>query len=434
MHRLQVDDKGWVIGATTYDGVEPEGVKGYIHTSEDVALHAKARGVLYRHEDGTLALSQDDRELWKHLRARGHQGPEALERVEDLRRLRKLITTDVAVEAGPAQSYNLFTLDNLPYDFADVPGLRVRHATTQDLEVVSQSLIESGQLPATCPDGDCVPAEAHAFLTLAKEWDRGTHAQFVLEWNGRILQFESMFVDGLHGLTSGRTWHVTRERPHWFWKEAWRPIAEGLMKMGHNEMRGLLRRDLDLYGKSLESQYNAKRTKSTPQIVIEYSLDKIPFNGFPKRREVPEFRFQGVIVKSIEPDLAVESLVQGKRNSIARKILYEVFHLDRGAVIQISNPGGETIAIRTVKERNATKAQISHLSPLKDDPQNDVASLAALDWMRRAGYSVATRFVPDSIKDSPLEMRSLEREGFVMNDVRLQFSGGIAHYEAQVQL
>ena len=445
IRRLHTDTNGWVINGTTYDGPAPDDLGGHEASGEDMATHALARGLAWRGGDGVLRFPQDDRDLWKHLRARGLDGSEASERLLELRDVRRICRGEVPLAPGVARAIpGPYQLPGLPYSFPEVPGLVLRPALTEDLDKVAQATVELGDQPVSCPPDSpcrCTPPEAHAFLALAQEWDKPSHTQLVLEWNQNPLQWELMFHDQDEDMpVSSRTYHLTRERPHWFWREAWKPVADGLVALGFPTMSAIVRGDLDYYTQSLKYHYKATvRRRSRQKTTLDYDLATIPFAGWPARRALQgDVGVRGVTIQeATEAELPdVIGWLQANRHSrtdISVKMLREWFFLDRSAVL-VARVNDVIQSVRTVRERRPTVSSIAQLSTLKDDPDAALTSEAVRRWQVGCGYTKATRFTPEAIYDNPLMQATLAREGFRPLGRRNNGGGGITTIESEADL
>jgi hypothetical protein len=172
-----------------------------------------------------------------------------------------------------------------------MPDLVVRQVDPDDLDHLAAATSALGHEPACCPDEAapcCQPPEAHTWLSLAHRMLPEHVWAFAVTWKGVPIQFELM--EQGPPPTSVATYHLAvRGRPGWFWREAWRPIVDGLLDLGYAKCRGLIRGDLPDYADTLERHYKAKLVGHYQGggLIFEYPLGEIPLTGFPARRTIP---------------------------------------------------------------------------------------------------------------------------------------------------
>lgn len=450
IHRLHTDDEGFVTHATTYDGPAPDDLSGHDATDREVVLHSDARGVLYRCPDGTVCLDQDDFTLWRRLRGRGVDGAVVMDRIRAVRGARALCTDDIPALVAPRAASPVpgpFPLPNLPFAFPEVPGLEVRQAGTDDLDPVAQEMVARGEMPAECPEGygcGCTPRSRHAWMRLAEEWDDPRYGQFLTTWQGRPIQWERLWLPEDSTVPiSTRTWHLTRERPHWFWREVWRPVADGLAQLGYSEVRGWVRGDLGYWARSLEQHYRGQVLSTGPhRIEVAYRLAAIPFQGWPARRTGGvgwEHRVGSVVVQeATDADLpVVDTWLAGNlppaRAPYVRQMLQEWWHLDRAACLLVWEDG-QLAGVRVVRERQATRSNIGFLGPVPQEGAGSavIATDGVRRWHQAAGYTTATAFIPAWQATNPRMVAQLARGGFRQVARRRYPKGDFIEVEATV--
>jgi len=347
---------------------------------------------------GRPRTPHDDRVAWRRLRSTGLSGPEAVgqARHRDLGGL-----PDAGPDATPVAPAGGFS-----HDFKEVPGLRLRPLTVDDLELMASGAIASGIQAARCPDDDqlcCRPPEAHAWLRLADRIDREDTWQLVLEFDGVPLQMELLLVDGDQALFS-YTAHFTRERPHWFWREAERPVFERLKAAGVTRLTSRTRNDRPDWIQALKDNYGAVEDGAWDAATVRLRFDSDAaferMSGWPARKTAgPDWSFERAGVRVVEaPPADVRLVIEGTwgfhpRKRLALRMLDEWYRLDRGTVL-LASTNGNPGQVRIIRHRRDVVGSIGVLTPYADEPAEEhvVAGLNA--WMLAAGYTKASGFVP----------------------------------------
>jgi hypothetical protein len=372
--------------------------------------------LLRMREDGRLSTPHDDRVAWRRLRLFGRTGPEAAALARQHRDLGGLPDVGpVTVRALPGRGF--------AHDFDDVPGLRVRPLTADDLEPAAAGAVESGLQHARCPDEAapcCRPPEAHAWFRLAERIDRDDTWQLVLEHDGRPLQMELILVNGDQAVFSYTT-HFTRERPHWFWREAERPVFERLRSAGVTRIHSRTRKDRPDWIQALKDNYGAVDDGVWDDKTVRLRFDPDEAlkrcTGWPARRTAGQAWAwaQGPIKvwEGTEADLpAVEALIEQigseSRRAFIRERVKDWWHLDRATLV-LSARDGELTTARLIRSRREGKSGLFVFSPLTTErlTHHRTALAGVKEWHRRAGYSKITYHTPEGLREGNATLVSL---------------------------
>lgn len=406
--RVYVDGDGWVIGSVNNEGpkFEPDG--GYDVTPEEEGMFYNCSCMYYDTVNG-LCCPRDDRVAWKALRRHGHKGSESCGIISNVvGGMRSLpdIPQNVSIPVIDPIVHPLFPA----IDIGEVPGLRIVPVTYKHLDEASALAIETGLYPGVCPGPTddhpfvCSPPEAHAWMHIAAMIDNNDGMAMALEYKGIPLQIEILKIDG-PTVTMGFTVHHTRERPHWFWREAEKPVFDALRAMGFTKLQSFIRRDRADWVENLKINYGATEQGGTPELIkLEMPLDG-HFQGWPARRTMgagwtyPE---GGLIVREAdESDLpAIISFLdssygaQSERLSIVKKMLDWWYNLDK-ATILIGIEGGEIEHVRVIRHRRGTVSSVGLVS--KGGSVSGPFINGMRTWQAGVGYTKGTMLVPEKI-------------------------------------
>lgn len=421
------DGDGFVYAAQTTEG--PDVASARPQADPDDA-HQAAEGRLVRYVDGRFEVPRDDRAAWRLLRARGVMGGEHAAALDHVRELRRRWPSDLAPEVllpVPAPPPDA-VLPGLDADFPAVPGLHFRAMTAVDLDRAATLAIETGIYPAVCPDGQCSPPEAHAWMALAHRIDRADTWQTVLEFNGEPLQMELILHDGDQA-TFSLTMHLTRERPHWFWREAEAPAIQAMRRAGITQLRSFTRKDRPDWVQALKDNYGAVQVAELANTIhLSFPLDGIEarFTGWPVRKALgfDQTTARVRVWEATQADLpAVRTLVRSvpaARRAIALRTLEEWYTLDR-ATLLLGALDGTLRYARLIRPRRGTVGALAWAGPIFDEPEQVLVTAAIRAWARQAGYTTLTSFIPESLLANPLMQAQLARSGMTQTARHPQF-------------
>jgi hypothetical protein len=241
-------------------------------------------------------------------------------------------------------------------------------------------------------------------MALAHRIDRPDTWQTVLEFEGEPLQMELILHEGDQA-TISLTMHLTRERPHAFWREAEAPVIRALRKAGILRLRSFTRKDRPDWIQSLKDNYGAVEVAQLAKTVhMEFPLDTMEarFTGFPVQKLLGFNQTVGALTvrEAAASELpALDALLDAHwgtdpRNALTRRMLREWVLLDRGTVL-LGEVAGTIRFARIIRPRRGTVCAIAVLNRYAaGTPAQAAFSLALLAWCRAAGYTRATGFVP----------------------------------------
>ena len=232
---------------------------------------------------------------------------------------------------------------------------------------------------------------------------------FCVTWEGAPIQVELM----QHGPVpvSTATWHLNSERAAWFWRECWRPIAEGLLDLGYARVRGLVRGDLTAWVENLKTLYGAKHVGHYQGggHQLEYDLAAIPFTGFPGRRSAPGWTWEHAASGLSAREMASESYEEAAGSldrlwggthpqlPTVRRLLDDAWHLDRASVVLVSE-GPRPVGVFAIRHRTGTTGSLLVASRHAGDPATDLPTRmlyrGVCEWAHAAGYTTLTTRVP----------------------------------------
>lgn len=412
LHHYHVfpDADGWCRGARMSEGPGSLLGEAGVRVSHDECKAVLAIPGVFHYRDGELCCAQDDRRAWRDLRA-AHSHGEVLSLLGAFRDHRKAISADLhhTVAERRPRPRPVDPFPGLPWSPPEIPGLVVRELTHADVYDVTTQAIALGSEPAVCPDGDapcCQPPEAHAWMGLAARILPENVWAFSVTWRGQPIQFETM-EQGEPPLSTA-THHLTRERPPWFWREAWQPIVQGLRALGHTTARGAIRGDLTEWMESLTTLYAA-----TPAgryrgggYYLRYDLAAIPFTGFPARRTVPghaSLAPRGVEIRELDLASATAEITRlwraratpnAERNRAeAQRIVSERWALDRAAILG-GFTDGVCQSVLCLSPRGGGDVGTATCTPFVHTAPSGLMQWGFMKWCQRAGYTRQTAWYP----------------------------------------
>ena len=426
-HLAHVDGDGWVTATLSQEGPRPDAVVG-VPCPGELAMAAGECCVL-RHAGDHFEVPRDDRAVWRMLRARGFSSDRFEEHYEAVRAARALVARDLdpavllPIPAPPLEC----VLPGLEGDLPGAPGLRYRTMTCLDLDAAAALAVDANIYLAQCPDGGCSPPEAHAWMQLASRIDRPDTWQVVLEFEGRPLQLELITRDDEGHATIGFTAHFTRERPHWFWREAEAPVIRAMRGAGIRSLRSFARADRPDWIAALKRNYGAVEVARLPKTVhLEYPLDAMEarFTGWPARRTAgPGWQWTGPRVLVREATEAEIPWLMAELQRIwglghaavpnVRRILSEQWALDR-ATLLLGFVDGVLTDVHAYRARTGALVNDAILTRVRD-PQADTPQRLIREgltrWCQRVGYDELSGHIPDAVYDSPTFRRYLQHAG-----------------------
>lgn len=376
---------------------------------EQAETASTCAGLHYSSTDG-LCCPMDDRTAWKVLRSMGHNGYEAAGLLSNVLRPLRNDLPDVPSNTSipPIESitHPLFPGG----DIEDVPGLKIVPVTHEHLDAASALAVETGLYPGVCPGPnedhphECSPPEAHAWMHIAAMIDRSDGMAMALEYKGTPLQIEILKIDG-PTVTMGFTVHFTRERPHWFWREAEQPVFDALRSLGFSKLQSFIRKDRSDWVKNLEINYGAIETGGTQTLTkLEMPLDG-HFKGWPERRTMGAgwtWQRDGLIVREgTEDDFPglmafLDSTYEATSTQlpIVKRMVDWWWNLDRAAML-IGVEGGDITHVRMIRHRRGTVSSVGMVSRAGALTGPFIDGMRA--WQAGVGYTKGTMFVPDRI-------------------------------------
>jgi len=359
-----------------------------------------------REEGARVSVPHDDRRLWRVMRAGAMTGSEVGGARAAARRLRTMLPDSPAGVEFP-DPLPMAPGDTPVHEFTDVPGLMVRPFQHADLDAAAPITVETGIYPATCPTDPpcCSPPDAHAWCMLAARIDERNVWQLALEFQGRPLQFEFILLDQQQP-TVTFTVHLTRERPHWFWREAERPVFEALRARGHKSMLSRTRSDRPDWIAALKRNYKAVELAQLERsAVLEFPLDPATFTGWPSRKTAGpgwEHSAAGVTLRELDPATApaIDMWLRERwrfvpRGALALRMLQEWTFLDRAALFGVYKDG-DLVDVQAVRHRRDTVSGSALLAPLLDSDIRPGIQAGMKLWHQRVGYTETTQFIPEA--------------------------------------
>lgn len=397
---LFTDAVGWVNGTRTAEGPRPPRTDPGIPVNHQIVRVARDVPML-RHWDGELELPQDDRDAWKMWRAHGHTGAGAHARLELVRQARNMIRKDITIAPKTPQPMVWPGMPEGPV--AGIPGLTLHAMTHEHLDGAAAVAVDYNIYLPQCPgiDCHCQPPEAHPWLMLAQRIDNENAWQMALSFQGRPLQFEVIPIEG-DLATFSLTYHMNRERPHWFWREAEKPVYEALRAAGVKRIQSRTRADRPDWIQSLKDNYGAVETGEWDAKTkrLEYPLDLNVFKGWPARRQVGFDQTTGRVRtwEATDADLpAVRQLIRNTipvgQRAVALRMLDEWWHLDRASILLGARDGSLRYA-RATRHRKGTRGALAFLSGVFDEPTQGQMAAHVKAWCRQAGYTTMTTMIP----------------------------------------
>ena len=427
-YRAHPDSDGWINTLTVTEAWADEEEPGIV-LDDDLGRALARTTAMVAHYDGTrVGVPHDDRVLWRALRASGRTGGEACGERTSYRALQAQCPDIPAGVTPPSPLSHRPDDEPSGYDFADVPGLRWVSLRYEHLDLIAALAIETGLYPAQCPNRPacCRPAEAHAWLQLANRLDHAEAWQMMLEFQGQPLQFELVLVPPQRA-TISLTMHFTRERPHWFWREAERPIFQALRARGYQSVRARTRKDRPDWIDALKRNYGAVEVQELDAVkVLEFPLDLARFSGWPARRSAGVgwswSGRGGVVVREMQAGEysqirdALGPLWGSAANPAAQdaqRRMEEYWNLDRGTTL-LGIVNGQLVQVHSFRERRPRVASgVVHTRVT--DPAADAAIRTIRQgfnvWAVQVGYDALTGFVPETTWNNVVFRRYLQHIG-----------------------
>lgn len=416
-YHAQIDANGWVRGVMLREGPRPPQDDALVPLTPDEHQHARLFLPGLRHGADGLELPQDDREAWKAARQH-HDGPSAAGALVKIRQARHVFTRDVSVPVPhppPLQDANAPLAADFP-----VPGLTLEPMTSQHLDDAASIASSSGIYGATCPPacGQCQPPEAHAWLQLAGRLDHEDQWQLVLSFQGRPLQYEVVTLDPTRTrATFAITYHATRERPSWFWRECEQPVFGALDALGIEALESRTRADRPDWIQSLKDNYGARQVgRSAAGITrLRFPIEMARFVGWPARIALGHDVTTGNVRtwEATAADLpALKQLIMdtvpSTRRGLALQMVDEWWHLDRATFLLGAKDGTLRYA-RALRLRKPGIAGLAHLGAMYDEPEQAQVTAHVRQWCRAAGYTTLSSFIPTRLMASGNMQAQLQR-------------------------
>lgn len=276
-----------------------------------------------------------------------------------------------------------------PYQFP-IEGYVLRKATLDDVELVARTLEAAGNFTY-----DVAKQMLTNSVTYPFSW------AFVWDYNGRMLQYESVTL-GLDGKCYlGHTVHIDHTRPHWFWRESQKPVWNALAAAGYSLIRSSLRRDRETWLPHVLEMYQGKRLLDLPKaFVIEFRTDADVFQGWPERKTLgPDWQYTegDVVVTETQNIGPLQSWLHEKWKDSTRlpmimNILDRWYNLDKATCL-LTHKAGQLVDVRVVRFRRNTTAARSILVPVVGVPDESHRGCHA--WAKQAGYTKLTSMITE---------------------------------------
>ena len=157
-------------------------------------------------------------------------------------------------------------------DLPGAPGLRYRTMTCLDLDAAAALAVDANIYLAQCPDGGCSPprrmrgcsSRAASTGRIPGKWS----------WSSRAGRSNSNSSPRRRGRIRSASRRISRERPHWFWREAEAPVIRAMRGAGIRSLRSFARADRPDWIAALKRNYGAVEVARLPKTVhLEYPLD-----------------------------------------------------------------------------------------------------------------------------------------------------------------
>jgi hypothetical protein len=277
------------------------------------------------------------------------------------------------------------------------------------------------------------------------EWWQRPCWPLVWTWRGQPIQYETLWVEPTRARI-GFTFHVDRERSHWFWRECERPVFAALHDAGVRTVYSDTRADRADWIRSLQETYGALEIGRGAHVVkLAFDVREVlaRATGFPARRTAGAgwtWR-DGVhaLREAAEEELprvrsALEAAWAGRtsRTAAVLRMLDERWHLDRGAVL-VGEVRGELVDVFPVRERTAKLSSIATLMPWRlDDPTQGLLRYAATVWQQAAGYEEQSSYMPERILKHPEWPRHFRRLGVRVHAVHPGHGEPLTEYRATI--
>lgn len=410
---------GWVTGYSTNEGPKLVPDSG-IDISQEVVDLVDDSNCLYYDPVNGLCHPQDDRIAWKALRSKGHDGAESRGILTNISESIRALPDVPSGITDPEFESTVHPMTPVG-DIIDVPGLRITPFTHNHLDSAAALAIETGLHPAVCPGvsenhpRECSPPESHAWMEIARRIDAPNRMALAVEYKGTPLQLEIFRLDGVSA-TVGFTVHFTRERPHWFWREAEKPVFDALRVMGVNKLFSYTRSDRPDWIQSLKDNYGAIEVSTTANnTVLEFPLTGY-FQGWPQRRtagagwtwEQDKLIVREATEAEIPDVLAMIDAtypVLSPQIPIAKKMVDWWWNLDKSALL-IGIEDGVITHARLIRPRRGTVSGVGMISLAGALTGPFVDGMRA--WQAAVGYTKGTMFIPERMLASPEVQKALD--------------------------
>lgn len=301
---------------------------------------------------------------------------------------------------------NLFPLTFLPFEFSEAPGLTIRRATADDYTTILATLVERSDLSFG--------------LSSAYIWDTLNQKNswcMMWEWRGTPIQYENYYLCPEHAFL-GYDVHFARARPHWFWREAERPVWQALQQAGVETVFARIRVDRPDWVEVLKREYGAVEVGQRGGTVLRYTLSDAPFKGWPPRKTAGSgWVYAGSDVTVCEMlDVDMEwvktamagALGSGPEVSRAYLTLEEQWCLDRSTVLLSFCHRALIGAFSLRLRRDATVSAHTCFWAGDPDVRWRIAYRGVCEWARKVGYQTLTSMVPKEDWDRPTLRRALQ--------------------------
>lgn len=406
-----------------------------------------SRGLM-RYKDGKFYYPQDDIKAAKMLLSYGSwEGPDTSMLLDDVHEVRRSIKRDITDDMIDPPNIPPGLQGDTVSPVEGVPGLLWRPFNVmRDIDLCAPVAIEAGLELPECPGTECHcdPPGAHAWISLMKRFARHDRWRFILEYKGSPIQAELVtFLDGK--ATINFTMHFNRERPHWFWREAEKPIFERLARAGYKTVFSRTRKDRPDWIAALKKNYGAVEVAEEEKVrVLEYPIDLNIFKGIPARlslgsdwslsqdnitiREATDIDYSAVV------EMVRDAWKGNPRLELSLRVLDEWWNLDRAALL-LMYEDGKLIDARLFRHRTGNIVSVSSLVPLSKILRQ-LALYAGLyhQWARQLGYKKMTTFVDEeSYQRNQLVFNTKHaNRGWVLKEIHRRFRKPMVEMEYDI--
>jgi len=297
----------------------------------------------------------------------------------------------------------------LPYEFAEVPGLTIRRATPEDILLVADVLAKSGNI-----------APERAPRLLAQLVSDPFAWALMWELDGEPIQFEVTMLGPDETAYMGYLVHFSRGFAQWVWGACEVPVFKWLVERGYKKFRSLIRKNRTFRIPRLQKVYDVQQVGETPNFVrLEWDLAGKALAGFPERRTAGvgwEYTYKNVWFREMQDaDLAdVQEAIRAefaraniRNGDTAAKMLADRWRLEKASVL-LGYVNGTIRFVRVAREREGEQAAVATLNPLLVNSESRIVSYVSLMWLRLLGYKSGVMFVPANQYRSPKMVRYLD--------------------------